>query len=214
MGTQLSVAAIILAAGRSSRMQGPNKLVAQLGGRPIVRIVAEAALASHASPVTVVTGHQSDLVRSALSGLPVEFALNPNFAEGLSTSLKTGIAALSPRVDAAIVLLGDMPAVTAAMIDRLISAHDPQSGAEIIVAAHGGQRGNPVLWPQRFFAELLATTGDAGGRTLLRDHAALTREVDLGPAVLLDLDTREALAAAGGVIAGGDSGPKGAQSAS
>ena len=107
------IAALVLAAGRSTRMGGPNKLLAEIDGRPLVRIAAEQALASRASPVIVVTGHQRERVERALAGLPVTFVHNPDFAEGLSTSLKAGIAAVPAEADGAIVCLGDMPQVSA-----------------------------------------------------------------------------------------------------
>ena len=105
-------------------MGGPNKLLEEIKGRPLVRIATEQVLASRAKPVIIVTGHQRERVERALAGLPVTFVHNPNFAEGLSTSLKTGIAAVRPDADGAIVCLGDMPQVSAALIDRLIAAFD------------------------------------------------------------------------------------------
>ena len=118
------VAAIVLAAGRSTRMGGPNKLVAEIAQRPLVRIAAEEALASRAKPVIVVTGHQRPEVEKALAGLPVRIVHNPDFAEGLGTSLRAGIMAVPPDADSVIVCLGDMPQVDASLIDRLIAAFD------------------------------------------------------------------------------------------
>src|SRR3954462_444954 len=112
------VAAIVLAAGRSTRMGGPNKLLAEIGGKPLVRMAAEQALASRARPVIVVTGHQRDKVEAALQGLDVRTVHNPNFAEGLSTSVKAGLAAVPEHADGAIVCLGDMPQVGAVLIDK------------------------------------------------------------------------------------------------
>src|SRR5437763_5063052 len=111
------IAGLILAAGRSTRMGGPNKLLEEINGRPLVRHVAEHVLASRAKPVIVVTGHQKERVERALAGLPMTFVHNPDFADGLSTSLKTGIAAGSADADGAIVCLGDMPQVGARLID-------------------------------------------------------------------------------------------------
>src|SRR5271168_3545809 len=120
-----NIAALVLAAGRSSRMGGPNKLLAEIGGRPLVRIVAEAALGSRARPVIVVTGHQRERVEAALAGLPLEFVHNANFADGLGTSLKAGIGALPAQSDGVVVCLGDMPQVDAPIIDRLVGALAP-----------------------------------------------------------------------------------------
>jgi molybdenum cofactor cytidylyltransferase len=190
------VAAVVLGAGRSSRMGGPNKLLAEIAGRPLVRIVVDAALRSRARPVLVVTGHQRERVEAALAGLPVQFVHNPNFADGLATSLKVGIAALPAETDGAIVCLGDMPQVDAALIDRLIGAFDPQKGALIVVPSIDGQRGNPVVWSRRFFADLMAVEGDVGARYLIGRYPEAIAEVPLtGTAALTDVDTPEALAA-------------------
>ena len=106
-----NVAAVVLAAGRSTRMGAVNKMLAEIGGKPLVRIAAEQALASRAKPVIVVTGHERERVEQALAGLPVRFVHNPDYAEGLGTSLKAGIAAVPDESDGAIVCLGDMPQV-------------------------------------------------------------------------------------------------------
>ncbi len=195
------VAAVILAAGQSSRMGGPNKLLARLGSKPLVRIVAEAALASRASPVTVVTGRDAEEVRAALAGLPVTFVHNPHFAEGLSTSVRTGIGALPSAASGTLVLLADMPHITTEMIDRLVSAFQTGKGAGIVVPTVGGRRGNPVLWDRRYFDELSKVSGDTGGRDLIAAHRDAVREVELGEAAAIDLDTPEALKAAGAVFA-------------
>jgi molybdenum cofactor cytidylyltransferase len=190
------VAALVLAAGRSSRMRGPNKLLSEIGGRPLVRIAAEQVVGSRAHPVIVVTGHQREQVQAALGGLPVKFAHNANFADGLGTSLKAGIAALPEDVDGAIVCLGDMPQVDSAMIDRLIDALSPDEGALIAVPTIDGQRGNPVVWSRRFFPELMAVEGDVGARYLIGRYAEAVVEVPLtGTAALTDVDTPEALEA-------------------
>jgi molybdenum cofactor cytidylyltransferase len=191
-----NIAALVLAAGRSSRMGGSNKLLAEIGGRPLVRIVVEQALASRARPVIVVTGHQRERVEGALSGLPVQLVHNQDFADGLGSSLRAGIAALPARADGAIVCLGDMPQVDAAMIDRLIGAIDPDKGALIAVPSIDGKRGNPVVWSRRFFPELMAVEGDIGARHLIGRYSEAVIEVPLtGTAALTDIDTPEALEA-------------------
>ena len=191
-----AIAAVVLAAGRSSRMGGPNKLLAEIGGKPLVRIVVDAVLASRARPVVVVTGHQRDKVEAALAGLPVKFVHNPHFADGLGTSLKAGIAALPAEADGAIVCLGDMPQVDAALIDRLIGAFDPDHGALVVLPTIDGKRGNPVVWSRRFFPDLMAVEGDVGARYLIGRYTEAVAEVPLtGTAALTDVDTPEALEA-------------------
>ncbi len=190
------IAAIVLAAGRSTRMGGPNKLLAEINGRQLVRIAAEEALASQARPVIVVTGHQRERVETALKGLDVMLAHNGDFAEGLSTSLKVGVAALPADVDGAIVCLGDMPQVNAQLIDRLFAAFDPEKGALVVVPTIDGKRGNPVVWSRRFFPELAALDGDVGARHLIASYPEAVTEVQLASnAALIDVDTPDALKA-------------------
>jgi len=190
------VAAVVLAAGRSTRMGAINKMLAEIGGKPLVRIAAEQAVASHAKPVIVVTGHEREKVEAALKGLPVRNVHNPDYAEGLGTSLKAGIAAVPEDADAAIVCLGDMPQVDAALIDRLIGALDPERGALIVVPTIDGRRGNPVVWSRRFFHDLMSIQGDIGARHLIGSYAEAVAEVAVtGAAALTDVDTPESLSA-------------------
>ncbi len=194
--TGQKVAGLVLAAGRSTRMGGPNKLLEEIGGRPLVRIATEQVIASHAKPVIVVTGHQRERVERALAGLPVKFVHNPHFAEGLSTSLKAGIVAVPAEADGAIVCLGDMPQVSAALIDRLIAAFEPERGALVAIPTIDGKRGNPVLWSRRFFPDLMAVGGDIGARHLIGSYAEAVVEVPVeDAAALTDVDTPEALIA-------------------
>ena len=188
------IAAVVLAAGRSTRMRGSNKLLAEIARRPLVRIVAEEALASRADPVIVVAGHQRAEVEKALAGLRVRIVHNPDFAEGLGTSLRAGIAAVPADSDAAIVCLGDMPRVDAALMNRLIAAFDPDRGALVVVPTFEGKRGNPVLWSRRFFPDLMAIEGDVGARHLIGRYSEAVAEVPVeGKAALVDVDTPEAL---------------------
>ncbi len=190
------VAAVVLAAGRSTRMGAINKMLAEIGGKPLVRIAAEQAIASLAKPVIVVTGHERQKVESALKGLPLRLVHNPDFAEGLGTSLKVGIAAVPEDADAAIVCLGDMPQVDAALINRLVAAFDPERGALVVVPSIDGRRGNPVVWSRRFFHDLMSIQGDIGARHLIGSYAEAVIEVPvLGEAALTDVDTPESLSA-------------------
>jgi len=190
------IAAVILAAGRSSRMGGENKLLAEIGGKPLVRIAAEQALASRAGPVIVVTGHQHEKVEAAIAGLDVKFVHNPDFTRGLGTSLRTGVAAVPAEADGAVICLADMPQVGSMLIDRLIAAFDPEKGALVVVPTMDGKRGNPVLWSRRFFPELMAIEGDIGARNLLASYAEAVAEVPVtGDAAFIDIDTPEMLTA-------------------
>jgi molybdenum cofactor cytidylyltransferase len=188
------IGAILLAAGQSRRMGGPNKLLAELDGIPMVAHVARRLLASRARPIVAVLGNQAELVDAALGKLPVERVCNPEFADGLSTSLKRGIAALRPDLDGALVCLGDMPLIAGRHIDRLIAAFNPLEGRAIIVPTRRGKRGNPVLWAKRFFPEMAELAGDVGARHLIREYAELIAEVEMeDDAILIDIDTPEAL---------------------
>jgi molybdenum cofactor cytidylyltransferase len=197
------IAAVVLAAGRSTRMGGPNKLLAEIAGRPLLRIVVEEALASRASPVIVVVGHERAEVENALAGLRVQLVHNPDFAQGLGTSLKAGIAAVPAEADGAIICLGDMPQVDASLIDRLIAAFDPDRGALIVMPTVEGRRGNPVLWSRRFFPDLMAIEGDVGARHFIGRYSEAVLEVPLeGRAALVDVDTPEALVGVKAAIEG------------
>lgn len=197
---QAPVAAIVLAAGQSRRMGGPNKLLARFDGVPLVRRSVEATLASRASPVIVVTGHMEAETRAALDGLDVVLVHNPAYAEGLSSSLKCGLAAVPEEASGALVHLADMPGIDAAVIDRLIDAFCAGEGPAIVLPTVSGKRGNPVLWSRHFFAELGSVTGDVGARHLIGRHEDAVRRIEIGAAAALDVDTREALEAAGGIL--------------
>ena len=188
------IAALVLAAGQSRRMGGINKLLAPLDGIPMVARTVDAVLASAAAPVIVVTGHEREAVQVALAGRTVRIVDNPRFGEGLSTSLKAGLAALPETADGVLVCLGDMPRVTAGQIDRLIAAYAPAEGRSIIVPTRSGKRGNPVLWDRAFFAAMATVTGDVGARHLIGANEEAVAEVEMeDAAVLTDVDTPAAL---------------------
>jgi molybdenum cofactor cytidylyltransferase len=188
------IAALLLAAGRSSRMGGPNKLLEPIDGTPMVARTAQRLLSSHARPVVAVLGNQAEAVAAALGKLPVERVNNPAFAEGLSTSLKAGLAALPAATDGAVVCLADMPLITGRDLDKLIAAFNPLEGRAIVVPTRHGKRGNPVLWARRFFPEMAELAGDVGAKHLIGEHAELVFEVEMdSDGVLVDIDTPEAL---------------------
>lgn len=187
------VAAVVLAAGRSSRMGGVNKLVADLGGEPMVARVVALALATALDPVVVVTGYDAEAVRAALDPR-VRTVHNVRHREGIGSSVAAGIAALDPSVDGALICLGDMPGVSPGTLESLLEAFRSATGPAVCVPVHGGRRGNPVLWGSSFFSELAALSGDRGARRLMGPHAHLVRQVAVDdPGVLMDVDTGEAL---------------------
>ena len=188
------IAALLLAAGQSRRMGGLNKLLAEIMGTPMVAHVVRRLLASRARPIIAVLGNQAEAVDAALGKLPVERVQNPEFAVGLSTSLKRGIAALPSDLDGVIVCLGDMPLISGRHLDRLIAAFNPLEGRAIIVPTRRGKRGNPVLWSKQFFSEMAGLAGDVGAKHLIGEHAELVAEVEMDDdAVLVDIDTPDAL---------------------
>lgn len=191
-----AIAAIVLAAGRSSRMGERNKLLVEVDGAPMIAHAIDALLATPVRPVVVVTGHDDDRVRAALAGREVIFVHNPRFAEGMSTSLRAGIGQLGEDVDGALVCLGDMPRVRPAHLEALLGAFDPAGGRAICVPTWERRRGNPVLFARRFFAEMRVIEGDVGARALIEKHASAVCHVPMPDrGVTLDVDTPEALEA-------------------
>ncbi len=193
------IAALVLAAGQSRRMGNVNKLLVEVDGKPMVCHVLDSLAASQARPVTVVTGHDYAAVEKVLPKKGFTLTHNPDYASGLSSSLRRGLAALPENIDGVLVCLGDMPRVSPQVIDRLIAAFNPTEGRAICVPTWQGKRGNPVLFARRFFAEMQDIAGDTGARALIGEHAETVCEVAMDDdAVLLDIDTPEALAALGG----------------
>jgi molybdenum cofactor cytidylyltransferase len=187
------VAAVVLAAGRSSRFGQGNKLLERVGDEAIVARVARAAIESGAHPVVLVTGFEASRVTAAIGDLAVIIAHNPAYAEGLSTSLKTGLKALLANCDGTLILLGDMPEIATADLAALIAAFAGRDS--ICVPVHQGKRGNPILWGAAYFAEMMALTGDAGAKPLIARHAEHVVEVPAGsPGIFADVDTQADLA--------------------
>ena len=190
------MAAIVLAAGRSARMGGTNKLLAQFKGVSMITHVIRNLCDSSVEPIIVVTGHERQQILQALAGETFSSVHNPDYATGLSSSLRHGLAALPRDLDAFLIALGDMPRVDATHITRLIRAFDPAKGREICLPVFRGQRGNPVLWAKRFVPEMMRISGDAGARALLETHASVVYPVQMDDTgVLVDVDTPEDLAA-------------------
>jgi molybdenum cofactor cytidylyltransferase len=185
----MTVAGIILAGGRSARMAPRNKLLAAIGEKPVVARVAETALASAARPIVVVTGFAHRRIAEALRGLDIVFVHNPDFALGLSTSLRAGLAALPNDCDGALIMLGDMPLVEPGDLDALIAAFAGKDRNSICVPARQGRRGNPVLWGGAYFPEMMRLSGDEGAKRLLEIHRERVIEVEtVSDGIFADLD--------------------------
>ena len=191
-----AIAALVLAAGRSSRMGPRHKLlVTDRAGKPMLARVVDNLLATPLRPVVVVLGHRAPEMEAALGARPAERVVAPDWDTGLAASLRAGVAALPAHTRAVVVCLGDMPLVTAQVTARLIEAYDPDEGRLIAAPSFNGKLGNPVLWDRRFFAEMMALTGDRGARALLDRYAEHLAIVPLDDdAVLRDIDTPEELA--------------------
>lgn len=188
------IAAIVLAAGRSSRM-GRNKLLLDLGGKPIVAHVVDTVARSGFAEIVIVTGHQAAKVKAALSSAaaPLKIVEARDYADGMAASLKAGIKALSPHMDAAMVVLGDMPQVSQDLYRQIIAAYNPQDGRAIVLPVADGKRGNPVLFDRRFFPDILRVDGDVGARHIIGSNSELVAEIPADAReIFMDVDTPEA----------------------
>ena len=189
------IAAVILAAGQSRRMGKMNKLLAEIDGKPMIRHTVDAVLSSRAAPIIVVTGHETDRVRMAISNDELTFVDSPDYEQGLSASLNAGLTAVPDHCDGVLIVLGDMPLVSAVELDKLITAFNPDEGRAICVPTWNGKRGNPVLWARRFMSAMTSVTGDVGARHLIGENAEVVAEVPMDNAnTLVDVDSPAALA--------------------
>lgn len=198
-----TVAVVVLAAGKASRMGegGAHKLLAEFDGEPLVRRAAKAALAANAAPVVVVTGHRGSEIVAALSGLDVTAVENRDYASGMASSLISGFSAAPARsADGVLVMLADMPGVTTGDLNLLIAAFRSASGRAIVRAVSRGKRGNPVILPRLLGDAVMRLEGDVGARHIIETSGLPVIDVDIGDAAHLDVDTPEAVLAAGGIL--------------
>ena len=194
---------VVLAAGRASRMGdgGRHKLLAEFDGEALVRRSVRQAIEAGLGPVTVVTGHRSEEVAQAIAGLGVQLEENADFASGMAGSLKVGLAAVGAQgLPGMMVLLADMPNVSSADMAALAKAYRKAGGKAIVRAVSDGQRGNPVILPAATFEALKSLEGDIGARPVIENSGLAVIDVEIGPAARLDVDTPEAILAAGGVL--------------
>ncbi len=170
---------------------GQLKQLLPFDGQPMVRRVAEAVCAAGLDQTVVVVGAQADDVRLALAGLPVEIIVNEAWATGMSSSLRAGLQALGPGIQAVLVVLADQPALTPALLRALVDRYRA-TRAPLVAPFCQGQRGNPVLFDRSLFAELLAVEGDQGGREVILQHQEEMERIEVDdPAVILDIDTAQ-----------------------
>ncbi|MBB6299609.1 NTP transferase domain-containing protein [Rhizobium leucaenae] len=202
---QISVAVVLLAAGKARRMGegGPHKLLAEFDGIPLVRRSAMTALAGVGSAVVAVTGHRHGEIEQALAGLAIERVHNPDYVSGMASSLVAGISApVAQRADGVLVMLADMPGVTSDDLKTLIAAFRKANGQAIVRAVSRGKRGNPVILPRAVFDAVMRLEGDVGARHIIETAGLPVIDVDIGDAAHLDVDTPDAVIAAGGILKG------------
>ena len=190
------IVAILLAAGRSTRMGRSNKLLADVDGQAMILHAVDAMLGAKVDHVILVTGHEASRIRDTVHERPLTVVHNPDYAQGLSTSLKVGLGALPDDTGGILIGLGDMPRIKSTDINRLIAAFNPDEGRSISVPTVHGKRGNPVLFSIDFVEEMLGIEGDVGAKHLIGAHAEKVVEIEMDDeASLIDVDTKEALAA-------------------
>ena len=186
------ISALVLAAGESRRM-GQTKQLLEWGGKTILRWVLDALQASPVDEIILVVGHEGDRVAGTISLSQVKTVFNPDFPQGMSTSLRRGLMAMDLRAEAFLVALADQPAISPNLIDHLIGQYRnfyPEK--KIAVPTWMGRRGHPVLFARSYLDEFLGLTGDVGGREILARHPEDVLTVEAGSdGVLLDVDTPE-----------------------
>lgn len=199
---KLRIAAVVLAAGSASRMaaSGKHKLLATFEGVPLVRRSVETVKQSHADELVMVTGYRSADVEQAVAGLDCPIFHNPDFASGMASSLKAGLAAVRDGADGLLVMLADMPGILPEHIDAMIHAFRAEEGRAIVRAVSGGKRGNPVILPAPTFDAISKLTGDIGARPVIERSGLAVIDIDIGEAAHIDTDTPEEIAAAGGIL--------------
>ncbi|WP_419759828.1 nucleotidyltransferase family protein [Acidisoma sp.] len=186
-----AVSAVVLAAGLSSRMGGPHKLLLDVGGEPMLRRVVRSVLGVDPAEVVVVTGFNAEAVVAALDGLPVRCVHNPAFADGQPGSVVAGMRALTVSCDAVMIVLGDQPLLTPGALGRLIEAYrNAPDGRSILVPTSGGERGNPVLFAARHIAAIGTGTMKVGDRRLIEAYPEQVALIEMADdAFTQDCDT-------------------------
>ena len=183
----MKIAGIILAAGGSTRMGGQNKLLQMVDGTSLVQKVVGSALNSNIESVYVILGYQAALIRQCISNKSVNWVENSDWSRGMASSIKSGIEALNPNYDGAMILLGDMPFIEPIMINQLLALYQKK---KIVVPVKDGRQGNPVLFSSAFFADLKLLGGDKGAKPIIKKNpdSVIIANV-LTDTIFHDLDT-------------------------
>jgi molybdenum cofactor cytidylyltransferase len=192
----MSVAAVVLAAGLSTRFGADNKLLAELGGQPVLRRTLDAVLGVVTVPPLVVLGHEAETVGACLAGLPVDLAVNPDYAEGQQVSVAFGLQRVS-GADWTLVVPGDMSALTAPALSALLAAARAGGAGRVTVPMRGAERGSPVVLSADARAAIRAGGPKLGCGQFTRRHPGLVHCFDTKEAAFFaDIDTTGDLARA------------------
>ncbi len=187
----MRISAIVLAAGRSSRMAGGNKLLLPWDGSTVIRHVADTVLELHLSETILVLGHDLQKIESATCRLPVLYTINQDYALGMGSSIARGVFAASPESEGFLICLGDMPRVSVSLLSAIVSGGAPDG---ITYPTLTGEQRNPVLFGCKFRESLLNLHGDQGARSVIRDNLDACVGIEWHDASCFqDIDTRDAI---------------------
>lgn len=187
-----NIAAIVLAAGRSTRMGATNKLLAKFKGKTLLQHVLSNLQQSMISEIIVITGHEAEIVKNSINKFDVQCIENDQYNQGLSTSIKLGVENLTEHAEVVLICHGDMPFVSASIINQIITAYI--DNAQIVLPVYLGQKGNPLLWPKRYFRNLIQLSGDVGAKQILKEYKDEVIHLDVdNVGILLDIDDSQTL---------------------
>jgi len=197
MTTPRHIEGVLLAAGKSTRSGGINKLLTPLIGKPMIRHVIEAMTKSQFHSLTIILGHEAENIANLCDGTAFRQIHNTNYDQGMGASIACALKARQDHVTDMMIVLGDMPLITATILDQLLASHLETNLPDktITIPIAGGRQGNPVIWGSDFFSALSDLYSDQGGKTLIKDNAEAINVLAIEhPAVLIDADTPNALA--------------------
>jgi molybdenum cofactor cytidylyltransferase len=185
---------IVLAAGKSTRMRGRNKLLVRIHKKAIIRRVVETTLSAYVDEVIVVLGWEANKVRDELRDLPCRFVVNEDYAKGQSGSVKAGLAEIEAGTEAVLILPGDVAMIDTHSINKVIEAYNKRN-SPIVVASHAGRHGHPILLSKKLFNEIeLINEATFGLKSVVDRHESEVQTVEIGSEnVLLDIDTPQDL---------------------